>query len=463
VTFLGSVATSVSLAIAVLFTTFAQPCAAQNLPSVTGTTRAPVDIPQTNLTPIAQPNYGGFSTPGFPTTNFPPSTYSSPAYPTAPAFAGPPPTASLGSPLFDPYSTGANPGTFAPAIPGAAPIPSPQFPGWITGANTGVGGTPVFGPGNPGFGTSTDFQAQGFPASAYPAGSPNTLFPGGLFNGGSFSGSSGGAYNPSRFFQGPRLRYGWLVDGNGPDDVEMNDIDSSLIFALPNFLQSGQPLYVLPSFGIHLIDGPEGSAGADLPGQLYDAFLDTGFQSDPTQLFGVDLGLRVGVFSDFDNTDSDSLRILGKGLATFRLTPYTTIKGGVVYLDRIETKLLPAGGILYQPTPLTRFDIYFPQPKLSQYFRTVGTKDVWAYIAGDYGGGSWAIKRANGSDDSVDINDIRIYLGLEWGQSELIRAGRHTGFFEVGYVFDREVIYKENDQNNFEPGSTFTLRAGFGY
>ena len=351
---------------------------------------------------------------------------------------------------------------------GAAPIASPQFPGWLSGANTGFGSGPeTFGAGNPGFGTSPygtqNFQSPAFPSSAYPAGSPNTLFPGGLFSGGSFSGASSGAYNPVRKFQGPRVRYGWLSDGNGGDDVQMHDIDTSLVFAWPNFLQSGQPLYVVPSFGLHLIDGPDGSTGADLPPQLYDFFVDSGWQSDPTQLIGADLGLRVGVFNDLENTSSDGVRILGKAIATFRLTPYSTVKAGVVYLDRNRVKLLPAGGLLYQPTPLTRYDISFPQPKLSQYFTTLGTQDVWGYLGADYGGGSWAIQRADGRKNNIDINDIRVLLGLEWGRSDLIRTGRHTGFAEVGYVFAREVLYEQNREDDIEPGSTFMLRLGFGY
>ncbi len=106
--------------------------------------------------------------------------------------------------------------------------------------------------------------------------------------------------------------------------------------------------------------------------------------------------------------------------------------------------------MLYQPTPNTRYDIFFPQPKLSQYyFATVGTQDLWGYVSGEYGGGSWTIRRANGASDSIDINDLRVMLGVEWGRSDLIRNGRHTGFFEVGYVFDREVEYEKSPAITF--------------
>ncbi len=41
--------------------------------------------------------------------------------------------------------------------------------------------------------------------------------------------------------------------------------------------------------------------------------------------------------------------------------------------------------------------------------------DTWWYVGGYYGGGSWTVKRANGAKESIDINDLRLVLGLEWG------------------------------------------------
>src|SRR5688572_25075266 len=114
--------------------TIARPCAAQYLPNVSGTPRLPVDIPQTNLTPVAPQAYGS---PGLGAPLMGSPAFSAPAY-TSPAYTGPiaPPAASLGTPLFDPYSTGANPGAFAPAVQGVPPVSSPQFPGWLPSANS---------------------------------------------------------------------------------------------------------------------------------------------------------------------------------------------------------------------------------------------------------------------------------------------------------------------------------------
>ena len=99
------------------------------------------------------------------------------------------------------------------------------------------------------------------------------------------------------------------------------------------------------------------------------------------------------------------------------------------------------GGLLWEPNNQTRFDFYFPTPKLSQYLTTLGNYDFWWYVGGEFGGGSWTIKRADGRNDRVDINDVRMTLGLEFGGQALLAEGRRLGFLELGYVFAREVRY----------------------
>ena len=79
------------------------------------------------------------------------------------------------------------------------------------------------------------------------------------------------------------------------------------------------------------------------------------------------------------------------------------------------------------------------------------------------GGGSWTIRRDNGTTDSVDINELRAILGIEWGMPDAIRAGRRTGFFEIGYVFNREIKYRYNPDDDIKPGDGMMFRIGIGY
>ena len=462
---------------------------------------SPVSIPQTNLAPIAPGGAGGGgfgSAPSFGAGSNLGTIAPSLSAPSLGTSSLGPPSSTSGGSLFDPYATGATPGYYQPALPpgSVAPTTPPTVPGALGAPGGFFGGLfsrPASAPLSPGlnapvlnapipgatpqatpppyygspvavpntYGVPPGYGAPAFPSSIYPSGTPSTLFPGGLYGGGFGAGVASG-FNAYRFLQGPRLRHAYIGSGNGVSDLSINDTDVSVAFAFQNFLYSSQPLYVVPSFSLHLWDGPQSSSGADLPSNAYSGFLDFGWQTEPNRMFGVELGVRVGAFTAFDTFRDDSIRVLGKGLASFRLTPASTLKVGVYYLDRLDWKLIPAGGVLWQPNPQTRFDIFFPQPKFARYCRTIGTHDVWWYLSGDYGGGSWTIERAGtGASDQVDINDLRVMTGWEWGRSDLIRTGRRTAFAEIGYVFERELIYRSGVR--VDPDDAIMVRAGFGY
>jgi hypothetical protein len=166
---------------------------------------------------------------------------------------------------------------------------------------------------------------------------------------------------------------------------------------------------------------------------------------DPNLQIGAELGFRIGVFTDFQHAQQTACGSWAC-LRVFRLTPTLTFKVGATYIDRNKIKILPAGGLLWQPTPQVKFDFFFPQPKLSAYLTTVGRVELWGYVAAEYGGGAWTIERADGSSDDIDINDIRVSSGIEWTGPRGL-----TGFFESGFVFRRQVVYVVTPADSFEP------------
>lgn len=296
-----------------------------------------------------------------------------------------------------------------------------------------------------------------YPPNMYPNSQPQSLFPTG------WPGDSSSLQSVQRFCLGPRFRHAWVTREGSPNSLGINDTDVSIAFQIPDFFHSGQPLYILPSFGLHLWDGPNSSTGADLPAQAYSAYGDFGWESDPNQIIGADLGARIGVFTDFDTMNTDSIRYMGKALAKIRITPTMLFRLGVVYADRNQIKILPAGGLLWQPNPNVRWDIFFPEPKLSSYLTTIGKTDWWWYINGYYGGGSWTIKREDGTNDSIDIDDLRVMVGFEWGQNDLLRTGRRIGFVEAGYVFDRKITYVVTPTDSLDLEDGWVIRAGLAY
>ncbi len=295
------------------------------------------------------------------------------------------------------------------------------------------------------------------PQGVYPAGQAPALFPNGF---------GGGVGAPSlKLFQNVRGQYTWLGGSGGVDSLDINDVEVATTLAFPNFIYSGRPLLVSPGFQWHLWSGPDtppappAAPRPDLPGSAYSAYVDFGWfpQSRFIPQLSGEIAARVGLFTDFNAITTDSFRVRGTALAVLQLTPTLSFKGGVNYINRVDIKLLPAIGLLWTPNPHTRWDIYFPRPKFSQFLYTVGTTDVWWYVGGEYGGGSWTIERASGASDQVDINDIRVFVGFDWTQPAGLK-----GFLEAGYVFERQLVYRSTVDNiNLE--DTFMVRAGLAF
>ncbi len=345
------------------------------------------------------------------------------------------PPATLGTPSFDPYSTGPDAASTAPSLFGQQP---PTLGGSAAPYGQPPGATGAIAPGYPGYGTPAPGVYPQQPPMLFPNGPP-ALFPGGIEVPGGWPQPEPGPY--MRLFQDVHFRYTWVAGKDSPREMSTNDVQLGTTVNFPNFLWSGQPIHVSPVFVFHFWDGPDTSPSefpTTLPARVYSTYLAAAWQPMLTPMFGADIDASVGVYSDFGKISSRSIRVQGTGVLVLALTPTLAVKGGINYIDRVKVSLLPAGGLLWTPNPQTRFDIFFPKPKLAQYLTTVGNTDVWWYLNGEYGGGTWTVDRVpSPSDDPrVDINDIRIGGGLEWTSYTGVR-----GFVEVAYVFERELVF----------------------
>ena len=287
-----------------------------------------------------------------------------------------------------------------------------------------------------------------------------------------------------RFVQQIRLRHTWL-NRQGVRGLGWNTSELSATFLFPFLFNQNAPLLVTPGFAAHFTDGPGGlvgfspflpapgllplNTGANLPPQLYDAYLDVAWTPQITYALGADVGFRAGVYSDFGKIDQDSVRFQGRGYGVWQTSETHQWRAGLIYVDRVDIKLLPAGGLIWMPggpTGNVIWEILFPNPKLSQRLTTWRNTDVWWYVAGEYGGGSWQADRARvntftgvrtTSTDRFDYNDIRIILGLESKSHYGLKA-----FAEAGYVFNRELDFVSN-AFDFKPKDTFMVRGGLTY
>ena len=117
---------------------------------------------------------------------------------------------------------------------------------------------------------------------------------------------------------------------------------------------------------------------------------------------------------------------------------------------------MPAGGFHWRPNSEWDAYVVFPNPKIRKRSINVGSSQWWIYAAGEYGGGRWTIERIGGVDDDIDYNDIRAIFGVEWETQTQAR-----GHFEVGYVFDRELLFdRTQSPPRLKLDDSIMLRAG---
>ena len=352
-------------------------------------------------------------------------------------------------PTWDPYAPQAAQ-VFPP--PGSAPPP--------TWAPSAIGGQP----GYPGYSTAAPSlvppqNAAGQPALFTPTGYP-----------GQPSGMQQTMQQTMHVFQGVRGSWAYLMGDGSGTRVGINELDTTATFALPFFHNSPAnlnhaPLLITPGFGLQLWDGPETSTTllADLPPNTYDVFIDTAWNPQFTPLFGAELGIRVGIYTNWDVFVWQSWRLMGRAIGTLQLTPTVQGKAGIVYLDRNQVKLLPALGFTWTPNADSRYDIFFPSPKASKRFYNSGRHNWWGYLSGEYGGGAWTFRRSTSLYNMItpfDYNDIRIALGTEF--VPVTRTGI-AGNFEVGYVFYRQLFYVQGPPQIQDLPDTIMFRLGLAY
>jgi hypothetical protein len=248
----------------------------------------------------------------------------------------------------------------------------------------------------------------------------------------------------------------WLAPG-GANGMGDNNLQLQGIFALP-CPTVNSPLVITPGFAVDYLQGPKDS---DLPPRLYQSYVDFRWLSQLTPALGLDLAITPGVFSDFDQESGKAFRLQGHGAAAWTWNETTKLVLGAAYLDRPDVEMIAIGGVIWTPNDDVKFDLIFPHPKISQRIHWTGNNgdnvQDWIYVAGEFNGDAWAIRRSDGLDDQVVISDYRLVFGMERKVT-----GGLSSHFEIGYVFGRRIKYR-SDMPDFHPSDTVMLRGGLTY
>lgn len=237
------------------------------------------------------------------------------------------------------------------------------------------------------------------------------------------------------------------------DQPDLVDVSAYAVFGLPAPTRRS-PLLLTPGFGSHSLGGP---TALDLPEQLYDAYFQVRWMSQLTERWGVNVAVTPGVYSDFEQTDGDAIRITGQLLASWDWTPNAKVIAGAVYLDRPDVAALPAAGLIWTPNDDWKLDFIAPRPKAARRLFDSADVEHWAYLAGEFAGGSWAVQRASGADDQLSYRAYHLLTG--WERKHF---GAVTGAVELGLAFGREFEYDAGGES-FRPDESLLFRGRVEY
>ncbi len=259
----------------------------------------------------------------------------------------------------------------------------------------------------------------------------------------------------SGLFQKLIFSAAWLAS-SGRDGWDMTDLELKTILALP-IPSRRWPMLITPGFAVHFLDGP---AAPDLPPKVYDAYLQFRWWRRVTPRLGFDVAVTPGLYGDLEQTGDGALRITGYAAGVFNWTETAKLVMGASYLNREDVPVLPIGGLIWTPNDEYKFEVVSPRPKIAKRVCWAGADgpDVqdWIYLAGELGGGIWAVQR-EGNTDVISYRDYRAILGLErW---DLVGLDFRV---EVAYVFGRKIVYRSNTPDVF-PSDAVMLSGGITY
>lgn len=251
-------------------------------------------------------------------------------------------------------------------------------------------------------------------------------------------------------YQGAQVAYG-VIPGSDANELGIKSFDLLGTFAVP--IDGMDHLITFTPF--FRMDQLNANPGFDVPDALYEAGVKSFWKKVVSEQLTTMVLFTPSVRSDFQSSQ-DSFKLFGMALLQWKMVPEKlALTGGVTYTGRQDFPVLPMMGLYWTPSPLWKLDIQFPSPRLSRRLMKDGdTSETWGYLAGVFGGNTWAVQRANGTDDQLTLRDLRLVLGVE----HLLTENRGI-FVETGWVFSRSAEY-ENTPGQIDLGDALLLRAG---
>jgi hypothetical protein len=145
------------------------------------------------------------------------------------------------------------------------------------------------------------------------------------------------------------------------------------------------------------------------------------------------LRLQPGISSDFEDISSDAFSITALGLASYKINDRLSIAGGVYYSQDLgESRILPAVGLIWRPTPQWSLALTAPRLQIAYAPTRKWLLTLKAYPSG----GSWNIQDPDG-EGNADLNYSAVRAGI--GIDHQIGDTPAWVFVDAGLQFAQEL------------------------
>ncbi len=255
-------------------------------------------------------------------------------------------------------------------------------------------------------------------------------------------------------FQGLDLVADWAPRLEN-DSLGFSTLGATLQLGVPPQFVAGMPMLVKPRWGLHLLDGTDGT---DAPPRLNDLELGfSAFQKISARWLFVG-EVNVGVYGDDRSLDtSNALRVSGSAVGIYTTENDWKWAFGVAYLNRDDISLVPVVGLIYDQGAV-RYELMFPRPRiLWRLPTTIDCIERSFYLGGEFGGGAWAVRRTSGATDTLNLSSYGLLLGYEQRA-----VGGWSRRYELGYLFGRRLEYSGSNER-ISLDDSLIARMGLSY
>jgi hypothetical protein len=207
-------------------------------------------------------------------------------------------------------------------------------------------------------------------------------------------------------------------------------------------------LLVKPFLAAHTLDAP-----LDTPSNLYSA----GVNMMWLQRLSDDTRLTIGANPSFGGDDAEfgrHLRVFAMGAVAWDWIPdELRLTAGAAWLGRRDIGVVPAAGLEWTPNEDWDVSLILPRPKVSRRLTSSDTSESWLYASGAISGGTFDMRRADGTADELSLRGFHASVGIERTTEQLGRS-----FVEIGAGFGRELRFERSQQVvDFGPGVVLRL------